>query len=176
MNTTIKSIGISGLAALLIFGMEALAHGADKIGYINPQRIISESNIGKKKTEEYNRLREQKDKELRGKLAEIEALNNDLKKGREQKTINERKVKDLIEQIQNKNKEIERYAADVKEDLAKKDVESVNEILLKAAPILNDIGSKRGYAVILKNIQDIAYIGAGVDITGEVIKRLNETK
>jgi outer membrane protein len=176
MNTTIKSIGISGLAALLIFGMDAFVHGADKIGYINIQRIVSESDIGKKKTEEFNKFREGKDKELREKLAEIESLNSDLKKEREKKSIDERKVRDLIDRIQLTNKEAERYAADAREDIAKKDTEAVMEILQKAAPTLKDIGDKRGYAVILKNMQDIAYLGAGVDITEEVIRRLNESR
>lgn len=175
MQKTFRNLSISGLVALFILGMATVACGADKVGYINIQRIVSESNTGKKKTEEYNRLREQKDKELKEKITEIENLNSDLKKEREKKSIDERKVRDLLEKIQQKNKDAERYAADAREDMAKKDSEAVIEILQKAAPILKEIGDTRGYGVILKNIEDIAYIGVGVDITEEVIKKLNDT-
>ena len=99
MDITIKSIGISGLAALLIFGLEACQQrGQNRLH--QPQRIISDQ-IGKKKTEEFNRLREQKDKELRGNLRKWKPQQRPQRRA---KTINERKIKDLIEQIQNKTK------------------------------------------------------------------------
>lgn len=178
MNKTIKHIGITGLAALLIMGAgaAAFAREADKAGYINIQRVVSESTMGKKKAEEHAVIREQKDKILREKLTEIEALNNELKKEREKKTLDRKKIAETMEKIQQKNKEAERYVADAKEELAKKDLEFVREILVKAAPILRDIGDNGGYAVILKNIEDIVYVGPGADITDEVIKRLNSIK
>ncbi|MEA2015031.1 MAG: OmpH family outer membrane protein [Thermodesulfobacteriota bacterium] len=171
MNTTIRNLGIIGLAALLIFGMIAFVGSADKTGYVNVQRILSESDIGKKKMAEYARLRENKNKILEEQLAVIDSLKGHLKKERDKK-----KIKYITERIERKNKEVKRYAADVEKVLAESDVESVNEVLKKVAPILKKIGNKRGYAIILKNIDDIAYLGPGVDITTEVITKLNKTR
>jgi outer membrane protein len=175
LNTCVKTLGKIGCIAVLItFSLTAFAQAADRIGYIDVQRIISESAVGKKKIEEYNRLRDRKDAELRQKLAAMEALNSGLNRERAREPVNQEKIRALLEKLQDKNREIERFAADARAELAQKDAEAVAEILQIVAPILMQIGEAGGYAIIWRNIHDIAYMGPGVDITDEVIKALDQ--
>lgn len=172
---SVVSIAVFLLCINLPDGSQAL-YAADKVGYINVQRIVSESNLGKKAKAKIDKIREKRNKEIREKNTEIEALSNKLRAESQKKNINQPKIRELIEEIQQKNKELKRFVADVKEELAKKDRELVVEILKKADPILRKIAKKKGYSLILRNPDVLAYMDPDVDVTEEVIKRLNKAR
>ena len=114
MNITIKSIGISGLAALLIFGLEACQQrGQNRLH--QPQRIIS-NQIGKKKTEEFNRLRSRKTKNF----AETCGNEASTTTSRGSKDHKRKKDKRPHRTDTEQNKEIESIVADVKKALRRK--------------------------------------------------------
>ncbi|MBU4320593.1 MAG: OmpH family outer membrane protein [Nitrospinae bacterium] len=166
------------LLLILLAGIysPAAAHATDKIAYINLQAIIAESDMGKQAKEEFNKTRVGMDGEIKEKIKELEALNAELQKERKKDPVNEKAIASVIERLQHKNKEYERFAADMKEELAKKDRELVRQILEKVAPILSELAASRGYAVIFKSAVDLAYVAPDADITKEVIERLNKTK
>jgi len=166
------------LLLILLAGIysSAAALAADKIAYINLQAIIAESDMGKQAKEEFNKIRAGMDGEIKEKIKELEALNAELQKERKKGPVDEKAIASVIERLQHKNKEYERFAADMKEELAKKDRELVRQILEKVAPILSELAASRGYVVIFKSAVDLAYVAPDADITKEVIERLNKTK
>lgn len=149
---------------------------ADKIAYINLQVIMDESDMGKQAKEEFNKIRAGMDSEIKEKIKEIELLNATLQKEREKTPVDGKIIASVIDKLQQKNKEYERLAADIKEELAKKDNALVRQILEKVAPILTELAESRGYAVIFKNAVDLAYLAPAADITKEVIERLDKVK
>ncbi|TAN43304.1 MAG: OmpH family outer membrane protein [Nitrospirae bacterium] len=154
----------------------AAANAGDRIAYINLPLIIAESDMGKQAREEFNKTKASMEGEIKEKIKELEALNTELQKERKKDPVDEKKIAGVIEKLQQKNKEYERLAADLKEELAKKDRELVRQILEKVAPILTELAASKGYAVIFKSAADLAYVAPDADITKEVIDRLNKIK
>lgn len=165
---------VIAIAAIFLLGINAYAE--DKAGYINVQRIVSETNLGKEARVQIEKLTTQRNKEIEEKNKEIESLNNKLLTERQKKNPDLSKIRELIDEIQQKDKELKRFVADAREELTKMDRELANEILGKADPVLREIAKKRGYSVIIKDPNALAYLDSKVDITEEVIKALNEDK
>ena len=157
------------LTGLLI---SVAAHAAET-AYINLQLIVAESNMGKQAREEFNKSKEKIESTIKEKNKEIESLNPELQKERNAKPVNEKRVAAIIERLQAKNKDNERFVADKQEELTRKDQELVRQILEKVTPILTELATTMGYTMILKNGADLAYVAPAADITGEVLKRLN---
>jgi outer membrane protein len=164
------------LLLVLLAGIysSAAALAADKIAYINLQAIVAESDMGKQVREEFNKIRTGMDAEIKEKIKEIELLNVTLQKEREKSPADEKAIASAANKLQQKNKEYERLAADLKEDLAKKDNALVRQILEKVAPILTELAESRGYSVIFKNTADLLYVAPAADITKEVIEQFNK--
>jgi outer membrane protein len=154
--------------------VSSAAWAGDKVAYLNLQLIVAESELGKQAREDFNRQREKAEGEIKGKIKEIESLNAELNKEREKEPIDQRKIAAVIDRLQQGNKEYERFVADMKEELARKDQDLVRRILEKVAPILTELATSRGYAVIFKNAADLAYVAPAADISKEVIERLNQ--
>ena len=174
-NMTINNQIKTGCFIILsIFCLPILAQAADKTGYIDIQRIVSESTVGKEKMAAHQQLREQKESRLQEKLESIKKLNNQLNQATAREPVDQAEIPSLIEKLRIQKKEAERYAADAKEELARLDRQSVNEVLVIAAPIIMQIGEAGGYAVILRNINNIVYLGPGANITDQVIEALNK--
>jgi outer membrane protein len=109
----------------------------DKVGYINLQRLVNESEMGNTAREDLNKMRELKQAELTLKLQEInnlrEALNNQASQ------MNDREKREKLEVIQKSYKAYQRLVADAKEDITREDKELVAIILEKADGILKRV-------------------------------------
>lgn len=166
-----KKTVIVAIAMVLLFCVNSYA--ADKVGFINVQKLVSGSKMGKKATAEIQKLKDSENEKINKRRTEIDELNNKFKAESRKKDVNQSGLKLLIEEIQLKDKEYKRLVADAREMLAKKDRELVVEILLKADPILKKIAKKKGYSIILRDRGTLAYLDPAVDVTDEVIKKLD---
>jgi outer membrane protein len=167
----VKKIVIVAIAAVLLFCVNAYA--ADKVGFINVQKLVSGSKMGKKATAEIQKLKDAENEKVNKKRAEFDKLNDKFKAESQKKNANQSKLKLMIDEIQLKEKDFKRYVADAREMLSKKDRELVVEILLKADPILKEIAAKKGYSIIFRDRNVLAYLDPAVDVTEEVIKKLD---
>jgi len=80
-----------------------------------------------------------------------------------------------MEETRNKDKKTGKHVSEVKEYLTIRDAAAVTELLRIIAPVIKEKGG-REYAIMLKNIQEIACMKSDIDITDEVIKALNRAK
>ena len=158
------------VAMLLV--LSSVSFAQDKVGYINLQRLVNESTMGKTARAEIEKLRSEKETLLRNKLKEI----NDLRE-----LINKEgdKMDAVIRQERTKalnkaSKEYQRLAEDAKEDLTNEDNELVAIILQKADGVLKGVAKSKKYAIILKDANAIGYLDPSVDITDDVLKELNK--
>ena len=151
------------------------SYAADyKVGYINLQRLISESKIGKDAQKQIQKMRNEKQ-------AIIDSKRRDLEKF--QKFINEEGAKMPPQEkrkkqqaLQKAYKEYQRLIADAKEDITREDRELVTLILDRAQDIVKKVAKKNKYTMILKDANAIGYLDPEVDITDQVVKELNKRK
>jgi outer membrane protein len=145
-----------------------------KIGYIDLQRVMLESEKGKEArkglTDEADKLK----KTLTQKQDEIQKLKDALE--RQSATITPEARADKEKQYQSKLKDYQRVAGDYETDLRQKDVETSQKILKELEEVVKRLGDTEKYTLILERSQGGILYGSPVsDITDKVISLYNET-
>ncbi len=164
-------LSIASCAAILLV-LNVASYAAEKVGYINLQRLVNESDMGKAAKEDIQRLRSEKEKELKGKLKEINELRALIDEQGESMDFAERR--DKAQELNRAYKDYQRLLEDAKEDISNEDQELVAIILQKADPVLKEVAKKQRYTIILKDANAIGYLDPSVDITDDVLKELNK--
>lgn len=163
---------VCGLFVAVSCFSSALA--ADKVGYINLQRLVNESKMGKDAKKNIDKLRKEKESVLNFKLKEINSLKEHIRSNSDKMDAREKRDKtDALKVLYN---DYQKLLNDAKEDIVSEDRELVSIILKKADPILKKVAKKRNYTIILKDPNAIGYLDPDVDITDEVLKELNKKK
>ena len=147
---------------------------AEKVGYINLQRLVNESQMGKDAKADILKMRQTKQAVLDNKLADINKLRDFINQKGDKLVAGDRR--DKVELLQKMYKDYQRLVADAKEDITREDRELVAIILEKANDILKDVAKKKKYGIILKDPNTIGYLDPDVDITDLVLKELNKKK
>lgn len=145
---------------------------ADRVGFINLQRLVNESEMGQAAKAEILKLRQEREQAAAAKLQEVNRLKESINAGGNQLSAVERREK--LEAFQKAYKEYQRIVADAKEDIAREDRQLVSIILDKADGVLKMVAKKQKYAIILKDPNAIGYLDPEVDITDDVLKELNK--
>ena len=153
-----------------VFSNAAVA--ADKVGYINLQRLVNESEMGQAAKEEILKLRKEREQAAAAKLQEINRLKEIINAKDSKLSAAERREK--LEAFQKAYKDYQRMVADAKEDIAREDRQLVSIILDKADGVLKKVAKKQKYAIILKDPNAVGYLDPEVDVTDEVLKELNK--
>ena len=159
-------------SVLLNMWMVGSSPAQEKVGYINLQRLVSESKVGQKAKGELEALRKKKQQDVTKKQQEVNKLKELLAKNADKMSQKERSSK--LDEFQTANKEYQRLLADAKQDIQKEDRELVSAILAQADQILKDVAKKNKFGIILKDPTAIGYLDPGLDITDKVIKELND--
>jgi outer membrane protein len=170
----VKKVMVFVMASVLLLCLNSYA--ADKVGFINVKKLVTDSAMGRKATAEIVKMKDAEDAVISQKRAEFEELNGKFIAERQKKDVDQSSLKIMIEELQMKEKEYKRLVADAREMLEKKARELVVSILLKADPVLKEIANKKGYTMILRDPGALAYLDPEVDITDEVIEKLNKLK
>ena len=162
------------MTCCVAFGLTlcAVSHAGDKVGFINLQRLVNESKMGKAARADIQKMRKQREEIVSNKLWEVNNLKSLLtEKGASMDPVEKR---NKIEALRRVYKEYQRLLADAKEDILREDRELVAIILKKADGVLKRVAKKRKYTIILKDPKAIGYLDPSVDITDEVLKGLNK--
>ncbi len=145
-----------------------------KVAVIDVERILLESNRGKKALAEIEAVRKQKQQEGEAKQKEITDLRQKIKDG--QLSLSEDKLADLKKQLEDRLIALQRYQDDASRDLSKKRDEVLDQIEKSVFPVINKIGAEGGYTLIFNKYRSgLVYADDSVDITEQVIARYNQS-
>jgi outer membrane protein len=160
-----------GLGALFLM-TAAAASAADKVGYINLQRLVSESKTGKEAREDIQKMRKAKEDELTRRLESLNKMKDELNENWEK--LDARTQRDRRAELKRAYEDYQKMLNDAKEDILREDRELVSIILQRADGVLKKVAKRNGYTIILKDPNAIGYLDPAVDITDEVLKELNK--
>jgi outer membrane protein len=160
-----------GLGALFLM-TAAAASAADKVGYINLQRLVSESKTGKEAREDIQKMRKAKEDELTRRLESLNKMKDELNENWEK--LDARTQRDRRAELKRAYEDYQKILNDAKEDILREDRELVSIILQRADGVLKKVAKRNGYTIILKDPNAIGYLDPAVDITDEVLKELNK--
>ena len=141
-----------------------------KIGFIDIQRAISDSNAGKRAKERFQAQVKKAEADLLKEKTELERLKADLdKKG---PLMKEEERRNLEVDLQRRYVNYQRTMTDQQQELRQKEGALTGDILKELEKIVNEIGKSDKFTLILERNQ-ILYSDQGIDVTNKVIEVFN---
>ncbi len=165
------SVFVAALA-LIPAGMPLAAQEvvSSKIGVFNADRVLAESQPGQQALALFNQLREQRVGELQVQQNAI----NTLQQQAMSSTPGSAEAAGLQRQLEDLMLRLERLQQDVQQELGNRQNELTLGITQMVAEIIDVMGEEEGYTLIFNAIQSgLVYIGPTLDITDEIISRVN---
>lgn len=143
-----------------------------KIGYVDLQKIVSQSDQGKEAMKTLDSIEKAKNALINEKVDEIKKLEEELtvQGGILNPETKEKKQADHEKLMM----DYQKMRRDRDEELKKNEGELIQKIVLDVKKLLAKISEEEGYAVIL-NEAGIAYIRPEADMTDRVLKMFNES-
>lgn len=168
-----KVIILCGVFALLVSG--AMAYAAElRIGYVDIQRALNESEAGKKAKvvmeSEYQKFQT----EIAQRRKEIQDFQETLQK--QGMMLSEKARKEKEKDYQNKVKDFKRWGEDRQGELKQKEIELTKAALQGLGTVVKKLGEEEKFTLILeKNEAIVLYASGTIDLTDRVIKLFNST-
>ena len=147
-----------------------LAQERIKIGFIDVQRIISESQAGKKAKDRFQAQVKKAETDVQKERQDLERLKNDLdKKG---PLLKDEERRNLEADLQKRSVILQRTLGDYQQDLQRRNNEMMAEILKELEQVVTEVGKADKFTLILERSQ-ILYSDQAIDITNKVIDAYN---
>jgi len=141
-----------------------------KIGFIDIQRAISESQAGKRAKQNFQVEVKKAENDLLKAKQELERLKSDLdKKG---PLLKEEERRNLEADLQRRYVSYQRSMQDQQQSLRQKEGQMTSDILKDLEKIVDEVGKTEKFTLILERNQ-ILYSDQGIDITNKVIEVYN---
>ena len=141
-----------------------------KIGVFNADRVLAESQPGQQAVALFNQLREQRVGELQVQQDEINTLQQQAMSA----TPGTADAARLQRETEDRMLQLDRLQQDVQQELGLRQNELTSEIMQMVAGIIEALGQEEGYTLIFNVVQSgLVYIGPTLDITDEIISRVN---
>jgi len=159
------------LALMLALAMPVVpAAGADfKVGIVDLQRALNESSSGRKAKDQFKGEFDKMQDGLKKEKDALDRLKEDLDKKSVVLSEDQRKAK--MDDFERRRRDLRRKLEDSDAELRKKDQELTGSILKDLAVVIQEIGEREGYTVILENSSSsVLYGSKSIDITDSVIK------
>ena len=169
MRAVISTVSIT-LVILFFLTDSLFAADVAKIGVIDLQKILETSGAGKSIQAELKKQKEQMETDLKQKGAEIEKINKRLERESMVMSKEMREEKEREQRI--KINDFKSLQKKYRSDLQKLEVEMMNQLQQDIKELVDGIGKKEGYLLII-NKYSVLYSPGSIDITEDLIKKLN---
>jgi len=160
------------ISLVILFFLTNSLFAADiaKIGVIDLQKILETSNSGKSIQAELKKQKEQMESDLKQRGAEIEKISKRLER---ESMVMSKEMRDEKEREQRiKINDFKSLQKKYRSDLQKLEVEMMNQLQQDIKELVDGIGKKEGYLLII-NKYSVLYSPGSIDITEDLIKKLN---
>jgi outer membrane protein len=164
---TLKSSWLVGL--LMACAAAAAVAQESKVGYINTQRITTESAPAKAAQTKLEQEFSKRQKELSDLQPTLKALGEKLE--RDAPTLTESQRVNRQKELTDQNREFQRKRREFEEDLNARRNEELQQVLDKANKAVKLVAESEKYDLI---IQEVVFSNAKHDITEKVLKLLNK--
>lgn len=168
-----RTIILCGVAIFSILG--ALAHAAEmKIGYVDMQRALNESDAGKEAKvvmeSEYQKFQN----EIAQRQKELQAFQQTLQ--RQALMLSEKARQEKEKEYRSKLKEFKRWGEDKQAELKQKEMDLTKATLKGLGATVRKLGEEEKFTLILeKNEAVILFASKAIDLTDRVIQIFNST-
>lgn len=168
---------MAALCAALAFGTstaraeDAAKPAGVKIGVVNLQRVLNESDFGKQAKSSIEEIYKQKGALIESKASEKEKLTKDLEKQGMALSDDERKKR--IDELDSLDSELKHMISDAETYMQKLDRQKKEEFVKVIDKIVGNYGKGEGYTMIVPS-DAVIYSQDGMDITDKIMALFNE--
>jgi len=160
---------------LLVLVWSSVSYAADKVGFINMQEIIQNSNAGKKAADEFKRIFEKKQADIKALENEVKKMKDELDKQSSVMTASARSDKETA--YQRKMRDYQIFVDDTNKELQKRDQEYSQTLIPQILKVVRSIAEKEKYALILDiSTMPLPYHDKSAEISKRVIEEFNKTQ
>ena len=143
-----------------------------KFAYINPPRIFQETAAGKAAVGRINTLTQKKQSEFQAKQKAM--ADNQQKLQSSGGVMSDAARGQLEKEIERQNTEIQRFQQDAQAEINELQNEVQAEFVQKVNPIIDAVAKEKGLQIVFNGGDaGFAWADPGLDLTSEVIKRLD---
>ena len=168
-----SSILMFALATMVLAGSANTADAQVKIGVVDLQRAINETEDGRQAKRRLKKLFDERQKSLDSKQQQLKAQKESLE--RQQDVLSEDALRKKAEKFQAEVMELQQEYMQYQQELSAKEQELTSVILEKMQGILRRIGQTDGYTLILEaNEGGVVWVPANLDLTDVLIQRYNK--
>jgi|CXWL01.1.fsa_nt_gi outer membrane protein len=166
----LTALAFAGAAGL---GAQAAAPAAgNKIAVIDVERILTDSEAGKRALAELTALQKSKQEQGQNLQNEINQLKQKAIDGK--LALADDKLREIERQVEEKTIALQRFSDDATRELTKRRDEVLGAVEQGIFPIINVVGKEGAFTLIFNKFRSgLLYADDAVDITEEVIKRYN---
>lgn len=166
---------VSALVLTLLAGVpskKAEAQGEPKIGVVDLQRAMNETEDGRKAKRRLKTLFDKRQKELDALQEELKQMAEQLEQ--QKNVLSEAVLRERYGQYQQKLAELQQAYMESQQELATKEAEYTQQILERMQAILRRIGQAEGFTLIVEaNEGGVIFAPTHLDLTDRVIQRYN---
>jgi outer membrane protein len=144
-----------------------------KIAYVDLQRVVAESALGKQGMESMKVLNDKLSAQLAAQNKQIQALQDKMKT--QQNVVTETVFNGMVKELDRLQREAQFISQDAQVQVDQKQKELLDDFQQKVLPIVEDLRKERNLWMIfaLGENSNIAAANAGLDLSEEVVKLLD---
>ena len=159
---------VTVFAASAVFAADAL-----KIGYVDLQQALLESDAGKRAKADLEALEKSKKAVIDEKVKAINKVEEELGKQSSVLSTEARKLKE--EELEKLQRDFQRLVTDAQTELQKKERELTESILKGIGELVRAYGKEQDFTIILPS-DVLLYAREGIDLTKTIVERVNKSK
>ena len=161
------------VASFAVTAMAATAKADVKIGYVDLQRAIQETTVGKKAKKDLEKEFNAKKTELQKKEADLKKMADDLEKKKIALSDDVRAKKQ--QELQQEMMKFQHEVGESQQNIQKKERDLTQPILEKLQASLDKIAKDGGYTMIFeKSEQSVLWAQKDLDLTDTVVKEFEK--
>jgi outer membrane protein len=141
------------------------------IAVIDVQKVVSNSEVGKKALADIKVIKDKKQQEINTKQAAIQSLQDKLEK--EKDVLSPEAQEKRREEVQKLVTDLRRFQEDSQNEIQGRLEAALKNMEQRVLPIIQKMGNEKGYSIIVSRDQ-LIYYNAKNDVTDEVIRLFNE--
>ena len=168
-----STIVIVALATVVLAGSANTVEAEVKIGVVDLQRAINETEDGRQAQKRLKKLFDERQKSLDAKQESLKAQKEALE--RQQGVLSEDAFRKKAEKFQQELMELQNEYMQYQQELSQKEAELTQKIPEKMQTILRRIGQSEGYTMIIEaNEGGVVWVPSNLDLTDVLIQRYNK--
>ncbi|MCX7897905.1 MAG: OmpH family outer membrane protein [Rhodocyclaceae bacterium] len=160
---------LSYLVCAASLGVASAAYAEVKIGYVNTQRLLTESPQAQRISERLRKDFEKREQELQRKAKQLQTMQEQFQK--EALTMSESERRNKEREIGEFSRNLQREEREFREDLSLRRNEGAATVLEAADKAVRKVAEAEKFTLI---VQEAVYIDPRIDITDKVIRAMGD--